>query len=179
MKRYHVLFLCTANSARSILAEAYLNHVGRERFRAYSAGSRPAGKVNRLALELLRESGIPTAGLRSKSWQEFTWSGAPEFDFVLTVCGAAAGELCPVWPGRPATAHWGVADPAATTGSDKEKRDAFRLAFAELSDRIDRLVALPLDTLSAWELPYRLQAISGAATPPTPRRSSGRAARRP
>jgi arsenate reductase len=164
MKRYHVLFLCTANSARSILAEAYLNHAGGGRFRAYSAGSRPAGKVNRLALELLRERGIRIAGLRSKGWQEFTRPGAPELDFVLTVCGAAAGELCPVWPGRPATAHWGVADPAATTGSEKERREAFQRAFAELSARIDRLLALPLETLGGWDLPHRLQEIGGVAS---------------
>jgi arsenate reductase (thioredoxin) len=140
VKAYNVLFLCTGNSARSILAEAYLNAAGRERFRAYSAGSHPAGKVNPFALELLRAQGIDTAGLRSKSWDEFAKPDAPRFDFVLTVCDHAAAQPCPVWPGQPVTAHWGVADPAAVQGSDEEKRKAFLKAFTELSRRIDRLL---------------------------------------
>lgn len=140
MKAYNVLFLCTGNSARSILAEAYLNAAGRGQFRAYSAGSHPAGKVNPLALELLRAQRIDTAGLRSKSWDEFAKPDAPRLDFVFTVCDHAAAQPCPVWPGQPVAAHWGVADPAAVQGSDEEKREAFRKAFIELSRRIDRLL---------------------------------------
>ena len=136
----NVLFLCTGNSARSILAEAYLNHAGKGRFRAYSAGSRPAGKVNPFALELLASKGIDTTGARSKSWDEFAAQGAPRMDMIITVCDNAAGEACPVWPGKPATAHWGVDDPAAVTGSDARKREAFQRAFAELSARVDRLI---------------------------------------
>jgi arsenate reductase len=133
----NVLFLCTGNSARSILAEAYLNHAGKGRFRAYSAGSHPGGKVNPFALELLREKGIPTQGLRSKSWDEFAAPGAPPLDFVFTVCDNAAGEVCPIWLGRPLKEHWGVPDPAAVQGNDEEKRKAFLAAFTQLSSRID------------------------------------------
>jgi arsenate reductase (thioredoxin) len=140
VKSYNVLFLCTGNSARSILAEAYLNTAGRGQFRAYSAGSRPAGKVNPFAVELLRKQRIDIAGLRSKSWDEFAKPDAPKLDFVFTVCDNAAGETCPLWPGRPITAHWGVADPAAVQGSDEVKRKAFLKAFTELSRRIDLLV---------------------------------------
>ena len=140
MKSYNVLFLCTGNSARSILAEAYLNTAGRGQFRAYSAGSHPAGKVNPFAVELLRKQRIDIAGLRSKSWDEFAKPDAPKLDFVFTVCDNAAGETCPLWPGRPITAHWGVADPAAVQGSDEVKRKAFLKAFTELSRRIDLLV---------------------------------------
>jgi arsenate reductase len=139
--RRNVLFLCTGNSARSILAEAYLNAKGQGRFAAYSAGSRPAGKVNAFALELLKNNGIDTAGLRSKSWDEFARPDAPRLDFIFTVCDHAAGEACPLWPGRPVTAHWGVDDPAAVSGSDEEKRQAFLEAFAELSARIDGFLA--------------------------------------
>ena len=135
-----VLFLCTGNSARSILAEAYLNHAGRGRFLAYSAGSRPAGKVNPFALELLRKNGLPSAA-RSKSWDEFARRGAPQIDFIFTVCDSAAAEVCPIWPGHPVTAHWGVPDPAAVTGSDEQKREAFRDALAALSRRIDLFLA--------------------------------------
>lgn len=138
---HNVLFLCTGNSARSILAEAYLNARGAGRFRAFSAGSHPAGKVNPLALELLAAKGIPADGARSKSWDEFAAPGAPKLDYVITVCDNAAGEACPLWPGKPLTAHWGVADPAAVQGSDAEKRAAFLAAFAELSARIDRMLA--------------------------------------
>ena len=137
----NVLFLCTGNSARSILAEAYLNHAGKGRYRAYSAGSHPNGKVNPLALELLRENGISTDGLRSKSWDEFAVAGAPPLDFVFTVCDNAAGEVCPIWPGRPSKGHWGVPDPAAVQGSDDHKRRAFRDAFVRLSSRIDAFLA--------------------------------------
>jgi arsenate reductase len=132
----NVLFLCTGNSARSILAEAFLNSAARGRFRAFSAGSHPTGKVNPFALELLRTKGIGTAGLRSKSWDEYAKPGAPEMHFVFTVCDNAAGEMCPIWPGRPVTAYWGVPDPAAVQGSDDEKREAFLEAFTQLSERI-------------------------------------------
>lgn len=133
---YNVLFLCTGNSARSILAESLLNHWGKGRFRAYSGGSFPAGRVNSLALELLAHMKIPADGARSKSWDEFAEAGAVEFDFIITVCDKAAGEVCPVWPGQPVTAHWGVADPAAATGSDAERMLAFRAAFRALEHRI-------------------------------------------
>jgi arsenate reductase (thioredoxin) len=137
----NVLFLCTGNSARSILAEAYLNAKGQGRFSAYSAGSRPAGKVNPFALDLLGKNGIDTAGLRSKSWDEFAQPDAPRLDFIFTVCDNAAGEACPLWPGQPVTARWGVDDPAAVRGSDEEKREAFLKAFAELSARIDAFLS--------------------------------------
>ena len=136
----NVLFLCTGNSARSILAEAYLNAAGAGRFRAYSAGSHPAGKVNPFAVELLRQKGLPTNGLRSKTWDEFAKPGAPKLDFVFTVCDAAAGEVCPVWPGQPIKEHWGVPDPAAVQGSDEEKRKAFLSAFVQLSGRVDQFL---------------------------------------
>lgn len=138
----NVLFLCTGNSARSILAEAYLNSAGRGRFTAYSAGSHAAGKVNPLALELLEKNRIATAGLRSKNWEEFARTGAPRLDFVFTVCDNAAGEVCPVWPGQPVTAHWGIQDPAAAQGSDEDKRKAFLKAFTELKTRIDLFMSL-------------------------------------
>ena len=141
MKPYHVLFLCTGNSARSILAEAYLNSAARGRFKAYSAGSHPTGKVNPFALELLGKHRIDTGGFRSKNWDEFAKPGSPQIDMIFTVCDNAAGEVCPVWPGKPITAHWGVDDPAAATGSDEDKRKAFQRAFSELSARIDRLLA--------------------------------------
>jgi arsenate reductase (thioredoxin) len=142
-RRLNVLFLCTGNSARSILAEAYLNVAGKGRFVAYSAGSHPAGKVNPFALELLQKHGIPTAGLRSKNWSEFAAAAAPRIELILTVCDNAAGEVCPVWPGKPISAHWGVPDPAAVKGSDDDKRKAFDAAFSALKARIDRLLAQP------------------------------------
>jgi arsenate reductase (thioredoxin) len=167
MKPFNVLFLCTGNSARSILAEAYLNVAGRGRFAAHSAGSHPAGKVNPLALELLEKNRLPTTGLRSKNWDEFARPGAPQLDFVFTICDNAAGETCPVWPGQPITAHWGVADPAAATGTDDERRKAFLRAFTELSVRINLLLALPLDKLDRLTLKRRLDDIgkAGAETP--------------
>ena len=158
----NVLFLCTGNSARSILAEAYLNAAGGGRFTAYSAGSHPAGKVNPFALELLQKSRLPI-DLRSKNWDEFARPGAPQLDFVFTVCDNAAGEVCPVWPGQPITAHWGVADPAAVTGSDADKRKAFLRAFTELSARINLLLALPIDRLDRLTLKRRLDQIGSAA----------------
>ena len=142
-----VLFLCTGNSARSILAEAYLNHAGCGRFTAHSAGSHPAGRVNPFVLELLRETGLPTAGARSKSWDEFARSYAPKIDFVVTVCDSAAAEVCPVWPGHPLKAHWGVPDPAAVEGTDEQKRHAFKDALTTLSRRIDLFLALPAEKL--------------------------------
>lgn len=159
MKPCHVLFLCTGNSARSILAEAYLNSAGRGRFKAYSAGSHAAGKLNPFALELLQRNRIDVAGLRSKSWDEFALSGAPQADLIFTVCDNAAGEVCPVWPGKPLSAHWGVADPAAAIGSDEDKRRAFQLAFGELSARIDLLLALPVEKLDRHALKSKLDEI--------------------
>jgi arsenate reductase len=159
MSARNVLFLCTGNSARSILAEAYLNSAGKGRFRAYSAGSKPGGRVNPFALELLERSRIDTTGLRSKSWDEFARPGAPQMDFVFTVCDSAAAEPCPYWPGQPMTAHWGVADPAAAEGSEDDKRRAFRQAFSALSARINLFINLPMDKLDRLALTKRLQEI--------------------
>jgi len=161
---FNVLFLCTGNSARSILAETYLNSAGRGRFKGYSAGSHPAGKVNPFALELLQKNRLPVADLRSKNWDEFARADAPKLDFVFTVCDNAAGEVCPVWPGQPITAHWGVADPAAVTGSEADKRKAFLRAFTELSTRINLLLALPLDKLDRMTLKRKLDEIGRSGT---------------
>jgi arsenate reductase len=158
----NVLFLCTGNSARSILAEAYLNSAAAGRFRAYSAGSHPSGKVNPFALELLQKNRIATDGLRSKSWDEFAKPGAPKLDFIFTVCDNAAGETCPLWPGQPITAHWGVADPAAVRGNDEDKRKAFLLAFTQLSSRIRLLLSLPVEKLERQALAARLRQIGKA-----------------
>jgi arsenate reductase (thioredoxin) len=155
----NVLFLCTANSARSILAEACLNSVGGERFRAYSAGSHPSGTVNPYALKLLERKGISTDGLSSKAWDEFAAPGAPPMHVIITVCDNAAGETCPVWPGRPASAHWGVADPAAAVGDDDVKRAAFERAYATLKKRIDALASLDPASLDRAALERRLRAI--------------------
>jgi arsenate reductase len=155
----NVLFLCTGNSARSVLAEAYLNSRSEGRFRAFSAGSRPNGKVNPFALELLAKHRIDTDGLRSKSWDEFAGPSTPKLDFVFTVCDNAAGETCPYWPGQPITAHWGVEDPAALQGTDDEKRRAFLKAFVELSTRINLLLALPIERLEWQTLTSKLQEI--------------------
>ena len=143
---YNVLFLCTGNSARSILAEAILNDRGRGRFRAFSAGSHPKGAVHPQALALLERLGLPTEGLRSKAWDEFARPDAPPLDFVFTVCDNAAGEVCPIWPGQPVTAHWGQPDPAAVEGSALEKANAFREAFRTLEERIDLFLSRPLPT---------------------------------
>ena len=163
----NVLFLCTGNSARSILAEVHLNSAGRGRFRGFSAGSHPAGRVNPFAIELLRKNHLPTEGLRSKNWDEFAVPGAPALDFVFTVCDNAAGEACPIWPGQPVTAHWGVADPAAVEGSDEDKRRAFLRAYAELSNRINLFINLPLDKLDRLVLQKKLREIgkAGQETP--------------
>lgn len=144
---YNVLFLCTGNSARSILAEALLNHWGKGAFRGFSAGSFPKGEVHPLTLELLRSLALPDAGLRSKSWSEFAPADAPKMDFVFTVCDQAAGEVCPVWPGNPITAHWGIPDPAAVEGTAAQKRAAFRDAYRRLDARIKLFVSLPLEKL--------------------------------
>lgn len=146
-RSYNVLFLCTGNSARSILAEAILNHRGKGRFKAYSAGSHPAGRVRPEALRQIASHGISTEGLRSKSWDEFAAPGAPQMDFLLTVCDNAASEVCPAWPGRPTTAHWGIADPAAVQGSPEKIRLAFQDSFASIERRIELLVSLPLDEM--------------------------------
>jgi arsenate reductase len=146
-KVFNVLFLCTGNSARSILAEGLLTALGGKRFRAYSAGSQPAGSVNPFALSTLARMRIPTDGYRSKDWSEFAQPGAPQMDFVFTVCDNAAGEVCPVWPGQPMTAHWGMPDPAAVDGSDEVKARAFRDAAVTLKHRIELLIALPMAAL--------------------------------
>lgn len=156
---YNVLFLCTANSARSILAEAILNKEGRGKFRAYSAGSQPKGAVNPVALTLLQRLGYDTSALRSKSWHEFAEPSAPEFDFIFTVCDDAAGEACPVWPGKPATAHWGIPDPALMTGTEAEIATAFHDAYRMLSRRIGVFTALPLASLDEIALHTKLRDI--------------------
>lgn len=156
---YHVLFLCTGNSARSVLAEAFLNAAGGERFRAFSAGSHPKGAVHPLALELLDRQRIATAGLRSKRWDEFAAAGAPALDFVFTVCDHAAAEVCPVWPGQPITAHWGVPDPAAVEGDASASRRAFLTAWTQLSSRIRIFTSLPIPALDRLTLQGRLDNI--------------------
>ena len=156
---FNVLFLCTGNSARSILAEAILNQVGKGRFRAFSAGSLPKGEVNPFALELLEKNRFSVAELRSKSWDEFAAPGAPHLDFVFTVCDNAAGEACPVWPGQPMTAHWGIEDPAAIGGSDEEKRRAFSTALRLLQTRISLFTSLPLGKLDAIAIKRELDGI--------------------
>ena len=148
-KTYNVLFICTGNSARSILAEGLMNELGKGRFRAYSAGSHPNGTVNPFALETRESFRIPTTGFRSKNWDELAKPDAPQMDFILTVCDKAAGEVCPVWPGQPMTAHWGVADPAAFEGTDDAKRQQFRDAGITLKRRIELMLALPLERLDA------------------------------
>lgn len=156
---YNVLFLCTGNSARSILAECILNREGRGRFRAFSAGSHPKGQVHPFALELLNKMNHPTAGLRSKSWDEFATPDAPALDFVFTVCDNAASEVCPFWPGQPMTAHWGVPDPAAAEGSDAERHLAFADAYRMLSNRISIFTNLPMQSLDRLTLQKRLDEI--------------------
>jgi arsenate reductase len=156
---YNVLFLCTGNSARSILAESIVNHLGGGRFKGFSAGSQPKGEVHPYALDLLTSLRLPAAGLRSKSWDEFAVAGAPQMDFIFTVCDNAAGEACPAWPGQPMTAHWGVPDPAAVEGSEIARRAAFRQAFAALENRIRLFLSLPLASLDRMTLQNRLDAI--------------------
>lgn len=156
---FNVLFICTANSARSIMAEAILNQLGVGHYRAYSAGSQPAGQVNPYAIELLQRNRFRTDSLRSKNWEEFAQPDAPAMDFVLTVCDNAAGEVCPVWPGQPMSAHWGVPDPAAVQGTEEEKQRAFSEAFITLNRRITIFLALPFDKLDKLSLQNELHRI--------------------
>ena len=156
---YNVLFLCTGNSARSILAESILRKDGAGRFRSFSAGSTPKGAVHPMALRVLNEGGYPIDGMRSKSWQEFAGAGAPAMDFVFTVCDNAAGEACPVWPGQPMTAHWGIEDPAAVEGTDLEKQAAFLTAFRYMKNRIGAFINLPLPSIDRLSLGTKLRDI--------------------
>ena len=156
---YNVLFLCTGNSARSVMAECVLNRIGWGRFHAFSAGSHPSGKVHPFTLDLLRRLNYRTDGLRSKSWDEFAGPSAPAMDFVFTVCDNAAGESCPLWPGQPITAHWGIPDPAAATGSEAEIALAFKDAYRMLKRRVDLLLALPISKLDRLVLTTRLKEI--------------------
>jgi arsenate reductase (thioredoxin) len=158
-RTYHVLFLCTGNSARSILAESLLNTLGKGRFRGFSAGSFPKGHVHPLALDLLKRMNLPSEGFRSKSWDEFAAPEAPPLDFIFTVCDNAAGEVCPVWPGKPTTAHWGIDDPAAVEGTDADRSFAFRKALKELETRIKLFIRLPIASLDQMTLRGRLRAI--------------------
>jgi arsenate reductase (thioredoxin) len=159
LRLYNVLFLCTGNSARSIMAEAILNKLGAGKFRAFSAGSHPKGRINPHAVQLLRSLGYETSGFRSKSWDEFAAPGGPEFDFVFTVCDNAAGEVCPAWPGQPMTAHWGVPDPAEATGSPAEIALAFKDTYRMLFQRIGIFTALPLRSLDQLSLRNKLKEI--------------------
>lgn len=163
-KTYNVLFLCTGNSARSVMAEGLLNVLGKGRFNAYSAGSQPTGRVNPFAVEILEHTGYNVANLRSKSWDEFGAEGAPKMDFIFTVCDNAAGEVCPIWPGHPASAHWGFEDPAAVQGSDEQKRAAFHKIFHQIRARIQLLVALPVEKLDRVALQHELDTI-GSQSP--------------
>lgn len=156
---YNVLFLCTGNSARSVLAECILNREGHGRFKAFSAGSYPKGEVHPYAINHLRQSNFKTDELRSKSWDEFADDGAPSMDFVFTMCDEAANEVCPIWPGQPMTAHWGIPDPAAAEGSETEKRAAFAEAFQKLVDRISNFASLPIDSLDRLSLQKKLDEI--------------------
>ena len=157
---FNVLFLCSGNSARSIIAESLINHWGQGHFVGFSAGSDPRGTVHPMALELLEDMQVPTADLRSKSWDEFAAPDAPEMDFIFTVCDEAAGEVCPVWPGQPTTAHWGIADPAAVQGTEREQREAFHIALSELDSRIMNFINLPIRTLDRIKLQEHLHAIA-------------------
>ena len=156
---YNVLFLCTGNSARSVMAERLMEHWGKGRFRAYSAGSHPTGNVNPLAIRMLAKANLPTDGLRSKAWDEFAAPGAPSLDFVITVCDQAAGEVCPVWPGKPVTAHWGVPDPAAVSGSEEQQLQAFREAFRLLEYRIKLFTSLPVEKLDRLTMSRKVREI--------------------
>lgn len=159
-KQYNVLFLCTANSARSIMAEGLVNKLGQGRFRGFSAGSHPGGKVNPFAIEMLQRANCPVDELRSKDWDEFAKPDSPKMDIIITVCDNAAGEVCPVWPGHPATAHWGYPDPAAQEGSDEQKREAFARVFEQIRFRIQMLVNLPVEKLDRLALSAELKSIA-------------------
>jgi arsenate reductase len=163
VKTWNVLFLCTGNSARSIMAEVLMNHLGRGRFKAWSAGSHASGKVNPFSISTLHDMGLPTAGLRSKNWDEFAAPGAPSLDFIFTVCDNAAGEACPVWPGKPMTTHWGIEDPAAFEGPDERKRAAFREAALILKRRIELFISLPMDKLDGMAIRRELDHIGRLA----------------
>jgi arsenate reductase len=167
---YNVLFLCTGNSARSIFGEVLTNHWGRGRFRGYSAGSHPRGEVNPLTLELLRQLRFPTDGLRSKDWEEFARPGAPRMDFVFTVCDRAHAEVCPVWPGQPMSAHWGIPDPAGAEGNEAQRMMAFREAFRALENRIKIFVNLPISSLDKVRLQQRLDDIGQSTGQPAEHR---------
>jgi arsenate reductase len=162
---YNVLFLCTGNSARSILAESLVNHWGAGKFRGFSAGSYPKGTVHPIAVELLQQLKLPADGLRSKSWDEFAVAGAPRMDFIFTVCDNAAGEVCPIWPGQPMTAHWGVPDPAAVEGTESEKWLAFRTALGSLESRVKAFVSLPIASIDHMRLKQRLDEIGQSRDP--------------
>ena len=161
---YNVMFLCTGNSARSLMAEALLGVLGKGRFVAYSAGSHPSGHVQPLAAELAMKLGYPAQKLRSKSWDEYAGDDAPTMDFIITVCDNAADELCPIWPGQPISAHWGVPDPTAACGSEEQRRAAFRHAFTTLRGRVERLLALPLEKLDRLARERELRAIAAAGS---------------
>lgn len=169
---FNVLFLCTGNSARSIMAEALLNDVGGGRFRAFSAGSHPSGRVNPTALDTLKLAGLSAEGFRSKSWDEFAVPGAPVMDFVFTVCDNAAGEVCPIWPGQPITAHWGIEDPAAFKGPEAERRVVFQRAFRHLKNRVELFCALPHASLDRMALKRKVDDI-GRTPPPATGNSGG------
>ncbi len=164
-KTYNVLFLCTGNSARSIMAEALVTTMGNGRFQGFSAGSKPGGSVNPFAIEQVKKTGYPVENLRSKSWDEFASPGAPHMDFIITVCDNAAGEVCPIWPGHPATAHWGFADPAAVEGTAEEKRAAFEQIFRQIMTRMHSFVSLPLPLLEPHAIQQEIKKIG--ATPVT------------
>ena len=166
MRAFNVLFLCTGNSARSILGEVIASNAAKGRLVGYSAGSHPKGEIHPLALDLLRQMNLPTEGLRSKAWEEFALPSAPQMDFIFTVCDSAAGEACPVWPGHPMTAHWGLPDPAAVEGPEVERRRAFRQTFAALENRIKLFASLPFESLDRLSLQHRLDAI-GKRSPST------------
>jgi arsenate reductase len=162
-KTYNVLFLCTGNSARSIMAEALVTTMGKGRFKGFSAGSKPGGKVNPYAIEQVKKIGYPVDNLRSKSWDEFAGPNAPYMDFIITVCDNAAGETCPYWPGFPATAHWGFEDPAAVEGSDEEKRAAFEKIFKQIMSRMSTFVNLPIAMLDQRAIQQEIKKIGEAA----------------
>ncbi|HJV73585.1 MAG TPA: arsenate reductase ArsC [Noviherbaspirillum sp.] len=162
-KTYNVLFLCTGNSARSIMAEALVTTLGKGRFRGFSAGSHPGGTVNPFAIEQVKNAGYPVENLRSKSWDEFAAPDAPQMDFIITVCNNAAGEVCPYWPGHPLTAHWGFEDPAAVTGTDEEKRAAFSKIFRQIMSRVNVFVNLPLHILDKNAIRQEIKAIGETA----------------
>src|ERR1035438_10206529 len=156
---YKILILCTGNSARSIIGEALFNTMGAGRFKAYSAGSHPAGRVNPFAIELVAGLGYPVDGLRSKSWDEFAQPDSPEMDFIVTVCDKAAGEMCPLWPGQPVTAHWGFPDPAAVEGTDEVKREAFKQTLLQIRNRVQLFLSLPLESLDRMAIENQMRAI--------------------